>query len=173
MSLTAAGLIAMAISFVVFVLLAVWYVAPWMRQRPLAIALTVPLWVHAFRYVALQIFSAQHFGFGISDSLANEIAWGDVAGALLALAALWLLRSGSRAAVPVVWVFIVETGVDLVNATVMGIRERAQETAFAVTWLILDLYVPMLWVTLALVVWRLVARAPIDEVAEMSAAGRR
>jgi hypothetical protein len=155
-SLTAAGLIALAISFVAFITLAVWYVVPWMRRQPLGVALIVPLWVHAFRYLALQIFSAQHFGFRISDSVANEIAWGDVTGALLALGALWLLRRGSRAAVPVVWIFVVESLVDLFNATVSGIRERAAETAFAVTWLILDLYVAMLWVALALVIWRLV-----------------
>src|SRR5262249_37184994 len=29
-----------------------------------------------FRYVALQVLSAQHFGFGISDTLPNEISWG-------------------------------------------------------------------------------------------------
>jgi len=155
-SLTAAGLIAMAISFVAFITIAVWYVAPWMRERPLAVALAVPLWVQAFRYVALQIFSAQQFGFRISDAAANEIAWGDVAGAVLALVALWLLRRGSRAAIPVVWVFVVESTVDLLNATVMGIRERAQETAFAATWLILNIYTVMLWVTLALIIWRLV-----------------
>ena len=156
MSLTAAGLIATAISFVAFIALATWYVGPWMRRQPLAVALSLPLWVHAFRYVALQIFSAQHFGFRISDAAANEIAWGDVAGAGLALLALWLLRSGSRAAVPVVWIFVVESALDLLNATVMGIRERALESAFAVTWLILNMYAPLLWVTLALVVWRLV-----------------
>jgi hypothetical protein len=148
-------LIAMAISFLVYVLLAVWYVAPWMRRQTLAVALSVPLWVQALRYVALQIFSAQHFGFRISDTLANEIAWGDVAGAILALAALWLLRSRSRAAVVVVWIFVVETALDLINATVGGIRERAFESAFATTWLILAFYTPLLWVTLALVVWRL------------------
>src|SRR5215471_15136537 len=98
----------MAISFVAFITIAVWYVAPWMRERPLAVA----LWVQAFRYVALQIFSAQQFGFRISDAAANEIAWGDVAGAVLALVALWLLRRGSRAAIPVVWVFVVESAVD-------------------------------------------------------------
>ena len=156
MSLTAAGLIATAISFLAFITLAIWYVGPWMRRQPLAIALSVPLWVHVFRYVALQIFSAQHFGFRISDATASEIAWGDVAGAALALIALWLLRRGSRAAVLVVWVFVVESALDLLNATVMGIREQALETAFAVTWLILNMYAPLLWVTLALVVWRLV-----------------
>lgn len=163
MNLTAAGLIATAMSFVAIIALAAWYVAPWMRLRPLAVALSVPLWVHVFRYVALQIFSAQHFGFRISDTAASEIAWGDVAGAVLALAALWLLRRGSRAAIPMVWVFVVETAVDLLNATVMGIRERAQETAFALTWLILNFYTVMLWVTLALIVWRLVASPRLAE----------
>lgn len=163
MSLTAAGLIATGISFLVFVVLAVWYVGPWMMRQPLAVALSVPLWVHVFRYVALQIFSAQHFGFGISDALASEIAWGDVAGALLALVALWLLRRGSRAAILVVWVFVVATTLDLLNATLGGIRERALESAFGVTWLILNLYAPLLWIMLALVVWRLVTRTRTAE----------
>jgi hypothetical protein len=119
--------------------------------------------VHVFRYIALQIFSAQHFGFRISDALANEIAWGDVAGALLALVALWLLRSRSRFAVVVVWVFVVETALDLVNATVGGIRESAYGSAFAVTWMILSFYTPLLWVTLALVVWRLVTQPRVAD----------
>jgi len=160
-SLTAAGLIATTISLIVFVLLAVWYAVPWMRRQTLAVALALPLWVHVFRYVALQIFSAQHFGFRISDALANEIAWGDVAGALLALAALWLLRSRPRAAVMVLWVFAVESAVDLLNATAGGIRESGFQSAFAVTWLILAIYAQLLWVTLALVVWRLLTRTRI------------
>ncbi|HYW26449.1 MAG TPA: hypothetical protein VE953_19915 [Terriglobales bacterium] len=158
MSLTGAGLIAMAFSFLTYILLAAWYVAPWMRRQTLAVALSVPLWVQVLRYVALQIFSAQHFGFRISDALANEIAWGDVAGAILALAALWLLRARSRVAVVVVWVFVVETALDLLNATVGGIREKAFESASATTWLILSFYTPLLWVTVALVVWRLVTQ---------------
>jgi len=148
----------MAFSFLTYILLAAWYVAPWMRRQTLAVALSVPLWVQVLRYVALQIFSAQHFGFRISDALANEIAWGDVAGAILALAALWLLRARSRVAVVVVWVFVVETALDLLNATVGGIREKAFESASATTWLILSFYTPLLWVTVALVVWRLVTQ---------------
>src|SRR5215831_12835170 len=138
MSLTADGLVALAISFILFAAAAIWYAAPWMRGRPLAIAVALPLWVHAFRYVALQIFSAQHFGFRISDATAVEIAWGDVAGTALAFASIWLLRRNSRAAIPVLWLFIAESFVDLLNATAMGIRDRAAETAGATTWLILD-----------------------------------
>ena len=153
-----ASLVATAISFVVFILFALWYAVPWMNRRPLAVALSVPLWIHAFRHVALQVFSAQRFGFHIPDSLARQIAWGDVAGAVLALAALWLLRSRSRAAVVVIWLFVVETLVDFINASVISIRERTSETAHALTWLILNIYVPLLVVSLALLVWQLVSR---------------
>jgi hypothetical protein len=69
-----ASLVVTAISFVVFILVAVWYAAPWMSRRSLAIALGVPLWIHAFRYVTLPVFSAQRFGFHIPDNLARQIA---------------------------------------------------------------------------------------------------
>lgn len=158
MSLTSASLVATAISFVLFTFAAVWYVNPWMNRRPLVVVLSVPLWIHAFRVVALQIFSAQRYGFHIPDSLARQIAWGDVAGAVLALGALWLLRSRSRAAIVVIWVFVVETLADFINASVISIRERTSETAHALTWVILNLYVPLLVVSLAVLVWQLVSR---------------
>lgn len=67
MTLAAAGILAMTLSFVAFIDAAVWYVAPWLAQRGRADALIPLLWVHAFRHVALQILSAQKSGFAISD----------------------------------------------------------------------------------------------------------
>jgi len=159
---TDASLVATSIGFVVFILVAAWYAVPWMNRRPLAIALSLPLWIHAFRFVALQAFSAQRFGFRIPENLARQIVWGDVAGAVLALAALWLLRAHSRAAIVVIWLFVVETVADFVNASAISIRERTSETAHALTWLILNLFVPLLVVSLALVVWQLVSRRGED-----------
>jgi hypothetical protein len=158
LNLTVAGLIATAISYVLFVTMAIQLVGPWMNRQALAVALSVPLWVHAFRHIALQIFSAQQFGFAISDAAASEIAWGDVAGASLALLCLWLVNGGNSAARIVVWLFVVESVVDLLNATQLGIREQALESAHAVTWLILTFYVPALWTSLVLLVWQLVTR---------------
>jgi len=172
MSPTVASFVATSISFVLFTLVAVWYAGPWMNRRPLAVALSGPLWIHAFRHVALQIFSAQRFGFHVADNLARQIAWGDVAGAVLALAALWLLRSRSRAAVVVIWLFVVETVVDFVNASAISIRERTSETAHALTWLILNLYVPLLVVSLALLVWQLVSRRGEDLIGDEAPARR-
>lgn len=158
MDLTAAGLLATAISFWLYITAAIWYVGPWMKRAPLATALSAPLWLHAFRHIALQIFSARQFGFALALGPAREIAWGDMAGACLALAALWLLRYRARAAIVVLWAFVIESAVDLTNATVMGIHEKALDTAHAVTWLTLNFYAPLLWVSLALLVWQLVSR---------------
>ncbi len=162
MSPTGASLVATTISFAVFILYAVWYAAPWMNRRTLAVALSVPLWIHAFRNVALQVFSAQRSGFRIPDNLAQQIAWGDVAGGVLALAALFLLHTRSRAAIVMVWLFVIETVVDFANASLISLQERTSETASALTWLILNPYVPLLVVSLGLVVWQLVSRRGED-----------
>jgi len=57
--LLAAQAAAQLISLFAFATLARWYVAPWLAARPRADALAPLLWVHAFRYVALQAFAAQ------------------------------------------------------------------------------------------------------------------
>lgn len=79
-------------SLLVWILAAAWYVGPWLRRQSRADALIALLWLHVFRYVALQTYSAQHAGFPISDSGLQEIVVGDVAGAVLALAAIAALR---------------------------------------------------------------------------------
>src|SRR5215471_14784186 len=71
-------------SLIVFIAAARWYVAPWLTRQPRAPALIALLWVHVFRYVALQVFAAQHEGFPISRGGAIEIMIGDVGGAALA-----------------------------------------------------------------------------------------
>jgi hypothetical protein len=114
--------------------------------------------VHVFRHVALQIFSAQRSGFDVPDGVRDQIAYGDVVGMLLALAAILALRRRLRLANPLAWIFVLETVIDLGNALVGGIRDQLLGAAFGVTWLILTFYVPILWVSLGLVVWQLLMR---------------
>jgi hypothetical protein len=78
--LTAAALVAMVLSFVVFTAAAAWYAVPRMRAVALAAAITPLLWIHAFRYVALQLISAQEFGFAIPDLTRDQIVFGDLIG---------------------------------------------------------------------------------------------
>jgi len=136
----------------------VWHVAPWLSRRSLAAALIPLLWVHAFRHVALQILSAQKFGFAVSDALRDRILYGDLTGMVLALLSIFSVRSRSRFAIPLVWVFVVATVVDLVDGNIGGIREGVLGQASGVTWLILTFYVPILWTSLGLIVWQLLRR---------------
>jgi len=154
-NVTAAALVAMALSFVVFATAAAWYAAPRMRAAALGAAITPLLWIHAFRHVALQLFSAQEFGFAIPDLTRDEIVYGDLIGMGLALATLYALRYRWRVAIALAWVFVVATVLDLSNAAVMGIREHLFDKATDLSWLILTFYVPALWVSVVLVAWRL------------------
>jgi hypothetical protein len=153
-----AAVVAMTLSLIVFALASAWYVVPWLKTRSAAEALTALISLHVFRYVALQIHSAQRFGFAVSDGGKNEIAYGDVVGALIALAAIAALRYRARVAYLMVWLLVIESALDLINATVLGLRENLFASANGVTWLILTFYVPMLWVSLALMLWLLIGR---------------
>ena len=83
-----AAIIGTTTSFIVFALAALWYVVPWLKARPLPDALIALAWLHVFRYIALQIHSAQRFGFAVSNTGRDGILYGDLAGAAIALAAI-------------------------------------------------------------------------------------
>jgi hypothetical protein len=154
----AASSLATGLVFVWVALFSVWHVVPWMRRHPVTVALAGCLWVHALRIVALQVFSARAAGLHVSLGTARGIAFGDVAVGCMAVVGVWLLRRGSRAVVPFLWLFIVVAAADLVNASFLGVRENATDTATDLTWLILSVYVPILWATLALADWQLATR---------------
>jgi hypothetical protein len=158
MTLAAAGILAMMLSFVAAIAAATWHVAPWLLLQSRANALIALLWVHAFRHVAFQILSAQKAGFAVSDALRDQILYGDVVGMILTLLAIAALRNRLGVAVPLVWLFSVATALDLVNASIGGMREGALGSAVGVTWLILTFYTPILYTSLGLIVWQLVRR---------------
>jgi hypothetical protein len=156
--LTPAQAFAQFISLIVFAAAARWYAVPWLNARPRADALTALLWVHVFRYVALQVFSAQHDGFPISDHGATEIVIGDVAGAAMAFAAIALLRRGSAIAIALAWLLAAETVYDTVTNIHGGVREHLMGAASGVTWMILVFFVPAVVVSCVLIVWQLYSR---------------
>ena len=158
MDLTLAAALATTLSYVVFLLGAVWYVAPRIGLLSKENAITALLWVHVFRHVALQLFSAKAAGFDISDAARDQIVYGDLVGMILAVSSIVLLRYRGRYGLALVWVFVVATVIDLTNAAVAGVSEQLFEQATDVSWLILTFYVPLLWVSLGLIVWQLVAR---------------
>lgn len=158
MTLLSAASLAYYLSFMALVMACNWYVTPWLMKRGRTEALTLLLWVHAFRHVALQTYSAQQFGFHVSDSARDQIAAGDVIGMVLALLTIGALRYRARIAVVLAWIFVAETAFDLVNSGVAAVRENLFETASGVTWLILTFYDPLLWASLVLIVVQLTRR---------------
>jgi hypothetical protein len=149
---------AQLLSLLVYATLARWYLAPWLNARPRADALAPLLWIHVFRYVALQAFSAQRDGFPISDHGLMDIVLGDVAGSVIAMATLVALRYRSRVAVPLAWLLVIETAYDTVGNIRGGMQEHLLGAAGGVTWMILAFYVPLVVVSLGLIAWQLVAR---------------
>ena len=156
--LTPAQAAAQLLSLIVLASAARWYVVPWLKGLARADALIALLWVHVFRYVALQVFAAQREGFPISASGAAEIVIGDVAGAGLAFAAIVLLRRKSPLGVALAWILALETAYDTFANIRGGVHEHLMGAATGVTWMVLSFFVPAVVVSCALLIWQLVAR---------------
>ena len=158
MNTTSALTIAQSLSLVTFLVIAVWYVVPWLKVRSRVDALTPLIWVHAFRNLALHLYSAQQSGLAIPDSGRDHAVLGDVVGMLLALVAVASLRYRMRFATAIVWLLVLETLIDIGIATVDGIQGHTMGLLNGITWLILVYYVPLMLVCLGLTVWQLVSR---------------
>jgi hypothetical protein len=126
-------------------------VAPWLKARPRADALIALLWVHVFRYVALQVFTAQEHGFPISGQGAMEIVVSDVAGAVIAFVTIALLRYRVRLAIPLAWLLVAETAYDTVTNIHGGVREHLMGAASDTTWFVLAYFVPVVVVSTVLI----------------------
>jgi hypothetical protein len=149
---------AQLVSLLIFVAIARWYVAPWLSARDRAEALIALLWLHVFRYVALQVFAARHEGFPASMDVALEIVIGDVGGAALAFAAIVLLRQRAFAGIVLSWILVIETITDTVLNIRGGIEEHLMGAATGVVWMILVFFVPAVVVSIGLIAWQLAAR---------------
>ena len=153
-----AQLAAQLISLFVFSTIAVWYVAPRLGAMARAEALMPLLWIHVFRYLALQAFRAQADGFPISDVHLMGLVIGDLAGMAIALAALYALRFRARLGVWLAWLLVAEFIYDTVANVHAGAQEHLFGQSRGVSWLVVGVYVPMLIVAAAMLVWQLYSR---------------
>ena len=159
MNLLAANLVATLLSFCAAIMIGLWYLAPAVTRRPLADALAVLVWFHAFRYIALQIFSAAEVGGLSASSVAQRtIAFGDLATSVVAFITLWMLRRRLPAGKALAWLVAVIGTADLVSATVVGINGKLTDTATDLSWILLTVYVPFLWITAVMLFWQLISR---------------
>jgi hypothetical protein len=112
------------LSFVVYALVAVWYVAPRLSVLPREAAMQPLLVLHAFRHIGMVFLVTTVVGQALPASFAVPAAYGDLLAGLLALLALIALRARWAMALGIVWVFNVVGLLDLINAFYQGLTAK-------------------------------------------------
>jgi hypothetical protein len=114
------------VSFLVYALVARWYVTPRLASRPLHAALQPLLVLHASRHLGMIFLVPTVVGPALPASFAVPAAYGDLLAGLLALAAIVALRARSRIALPLTWLFNIIGLLDLINAFYQGLTHDVQ-----------------------------------------------
>ncbi len=146
------------LSVAVFGLIARPMARPWLDTLDVRTVMMILLLPHAFRHIGLSFLVPGLVTDDIPAFFAVTAGYGDLMSALLAMGALLALRRRSAIAVPLIWVFSVVGIVDLVNA----LRQAEAVMHFQASWYIPTFIVPLLLVTHAMIVTRLVRQqAPL------------
>ena len=144
------------LSFLVYGLVARWYVAPRLASVPLHAALPPLLVLHALRHMGMVFLVPTVVGAALPASFAVPAAYGDLVAGLLALAAIVALRTRARVALPLTWLFNVVGLLDLIHAFYQGLRHDVQLGA---AYFIPTFIVPALVIT-HLMIFRMLLRHP-------------
>lgn len=113
--------ITVAFGFLAWGVLAAQYIWPAISKRERAEALRPILVLHGFRYIGLAVLIPGVVSAELPATIfARELAYGDLAAAILALIALAALRT--RLSAPLVWIFNIFGTADLLNAFYQGDR---------------------------------------------------
>ena len=114
--------IQLTLSFVVYGLLAKWYVGPLVDRLGLHDALIALVFPHALRHLGLTILVPVVVDPNFPREWSVPMAVGDVIAQLLALGCLIALRSRAGLAIGLVWIFNVFGLLDLLFVMAQGIR---------------------------------------------------
>ena len=146
------------ISLVVYSLIAIWYVVPWLKKLDKRQALTAPLWIHVFRYLALYLLVAQREGYAISHEVLSVVVIGDLSGAALALAGIIFLRMRSRLGPIFAALVLIASIIDFAVGTYIRSQHGPDPEATGVWGLVFVFFAPLVLVSLPLLGWQLFQR---------------
>jgi len=133
-------------SFVVFGLLAWWFVWPWLKSVNRTTAFTALTFVHALRPIGATVLVASVAGTALPRDFAEAVAYGDLVTSVLAVVTLVALRARLGSAVSLVWVTNIVGFVDLLNALIGGIRYDIARLGMGSFWYVVTILVPILWI---------------------------
>ncbi len=155
MDVRAIFLLQLVLSLVVWGLIAKWLLAPWLERKSVNEALFFLTLPHAFRYMGMVFLVPGVVARPLPSAFATAAAYGDLVTGLLALLALFALRTGGAWALALVWLFNIVGTFDLLNA----LRHTNVVSDFGAVWYIPTLFVPLLLVTHLMIFARLLRRA--------------
>ena len=138
------------ISYVILIiactLVARFYVWPAIKDRAPKAALTPLLLYATLRVNGLMFIMPGLASADLPRGFAVPTAYGDLTATILALLAVWSLRSGNALAIPLVWLFNVEGSLDLVYANIATFREHMDPATIGVGYYLAAINVPIMLV---------------------------
>lgn len=134
-------------AFLTSAVVAAIYVWPAVRAMPRYDALRLLAAFNAFRFLGMNFMVAGFVSSELSSEFANEVGWGDLIAAVLALLSMAALSWRWSIAIPMVWIFNVWGTLDLLNAYYMGVTTIQDPGLFGAGIYIPALYVPLLLVS--------------------------
>jgi len=133
-------------SFLVFGLLAWWFVWPWLKSVNRTTAFTALTFVHALRPIGATVLVASVAGTALPRDFAEAVAYGDLVTSVLAIVTLVALRVRLGSAIALVWLTNIVGFVDLLNALIGGIRNDIARLGMGSFWYVVTILVPILWI---------------------------
>jgi hypothetical protein len=155
--------ISYAIAFLVFALIARWYVWPAIRDRGPALALTPLLLYACLRVNGLMFLMPGLVSPDLPPAFAVPTAYGDLSAAVLALLALAGVRAGNILAVPLVWLFNIVGLLDLVYANISTFKDHVDPARLGASYYLAVLNVPAMVVVHIMIFVYLLRRQPLRE----------
>ena len=140
-----------SVAFVAFGLIGRWFLWPALKDRAPRTALTPLLLYASFRVNGLMFLMPGLVSAQLPKAFAIPTAYGDLAAAVLALIALWLVRLGKTAAIPLVWLFNIAGLLDLVYANISTFKDHVDPTCLGVSYYLAAINVPAMVVVHVLI----------------------
>ena len=134
-----------AFSFIAWAVVAKLYVWPQLRTRSRIDALRPLLVLHAFRFIGLSFLVPGVVSPDLPIAFARDAAYGDIVAAILALAALAMLRSA--VGIALVWTFNLWGSFDLLNAFYQANAAGLLPGQLGAAYFIPTAIVPLLFIT--------------------------
>jgi len=154
------------LSFVLYTLVARWYVGPRLAALPADRALQPLLVLHATRHMGLVFLVPTVVGGVLPAAFAAGAGYGDLLAGVLALGSLVALRARARVARALIWVFNVVGLLDLINAFYQGLSHGV---LLGAAYYIPTFIVPALLVT-HVMIFRILLRGPAGAAGTLPAA---